>query len=131
MTPFKIRKRLKKLLGLEEEEKAEVRPPPREKVMLRVVDGDGLEQSYQGHAGDTPLFISGNMEKPIGSGCNDSTCSTCRIEILEGAENVSPHGEHERTTLRENGHPDHLRLACRVEILQGDVQVRAFEFLEL
>ena len=131
MTPFKIRNRLKKLLGREVPERQDIQPPPRSKVMLRVVDADGMEQSFQGNAGDTPLFISGNMEKPIGSGCNDSTCSTCRIELLEGAENVSPQGEHERKTLRDNGHPEHLRLACRTEILQGDVQVRAYEFLEL
>ena len=131
MTPFKIRKRLKKLLGMDDEAPQEVRAPARPKVMLRVVDGEGLEQSYQGNAGDSPLFISGNMEKPIGSGCNDSTCATCRIEVLEGAENLSPQGQHEVNTLRANGHPEHLRLACRAELLQGAVQVRAFEFLEL
>ena len=131
MTPFKIRKRLKKLLGLKEDAKADVRPPPREKVMLRVVDGDGLEQSHSGHVGDTPLFISGNMEKPIGSGRTDNNGSSWRVEILEGIENVSPQGENERAMLYDNGYAEHLRLACRVEILQGDARVRAFEFVEL
>lgn len=131
MTPFKIRQRLKRLLGMENAPREEVRPPPRAKVQLVVVDADGNEQSYAGGAGDTPLFVSGNMEKPIGSGCNDSTCSTCRVEVLEGAENLAPQSEHERKTLREHGHPETWRLACRAEILRGSVKVRAYEFLEL
>ncbi len=69
------------------------------------MDGEGAEQSFEGHQGDTPLFISGNMEKPIGSGCNDSTCATCRIEVLDGAEYLSPQGQHERQTLGETDTP--------------------------
>jgi len=130
MTPFKIRKRLKALLGLGQESE-EARPPLRSKVVLRVVDDGGMEQSFEGHEGDTVLFVSGNMEKPIGSGCNDSTCATCRVEVLDGAEYLSPQGDHECKTLRENQHPEHLRLACCAEILRDSVHVRAFEFLEL
>lgn len=132
MTPFNIRKRLKRLLGLEPAERTpEPKAPPREKVTLILVDAEGEEQTYQGHEGDTPLFISGNMAKPIGSGCNDSSCATCRIEVLEGADNLSPQAERERNTLEENGHNPDLRLACRTEILRGTVKVRAYEFLEL
>jgi len=133
MTPFKIRERLKRLLGLEPGEKSRdtAPPPPREKVTLILVDGDGNEQTYDGGAGDTPLFISGNMKKPIGSGCNDSSCATCRIEVLEGAENLAPQDERERETLKENGHSEDLRLGCRTEILKGTIKVRAYEFLEL
>ncbi|MCB9795780.1 MAG: (2Fe-2S)-binding protein [Alphaproteobacteria bacterium] len=131
MTPFGIRKRIKKALGLEpagDAPKPAARPP-RERVTLVLVDGDGEEQTYQGDAGFSPLYISGNMEKPIGSGCNDSSCATCRVEVLAGAENLSEQDERERQTLRENGHSTDLRLACRAEILRGTVKVRAFEFL--
>ncbi|MCB9762381.1 MAG: (2Fe-2S)-binding protein [Alphaproteobacteria bacterium] len=131
MTPFGIRKRIKKLLGIAPEQDAPAAPvrPPREKVTLVVVDGEGAEQSYEGQAGFSPLYISGNMERPIASGCNDSSCATCRIEVLEGPENLSEQDDRERATLAENGKPEHLRLACRAEILRGTVKVRAFEFL--
>jgi len=132
VTPFGIRKRLKRLLGLEPAERSEdARPPAREKVTLILVDEKGEEQTYQGGSGDTPLFISGNMAKPIGSGCNDSSCATCRVEILEGHENVSPQGPGETETLLANAFDENLRLACRMEILQGTVKVRAYEFLEI
>ena len=132
MTPFGIRKRLKQLFGLEPAERSEdARPPARAKVTLVLVDEKGEEQTYQGGAGDTPLFISGNMAKPIGSGCNDSSCATCRVEILEGHENVSPQGSEELETLAANAYDENLRLACRMEILQGSVKVRAYEFLEI
>ncbi|MCP4920519.1 MAG: (2Fe-2S)-binding protein [Proteobacteria bacterium] len=134
MTPFRIRERLKELLGLTPSKAARdtaAPSPRREKVTLVLVDGDGNEQTYDGGAEDSPLFISGNMKKPIGSGCNDSTCATCRIEVLEGAENLSPQDDRERNTLKENGHPEDWRLGCRVSIMQGTVKVRAHEFLEL
>ncbi len=135
MTPFRIRERLKKLLGLGptgSSEGSASAAPPRPKVTLTVVDQAGEEQTFDGKAGDSPLFISGNMAKPIGSGCNDSSCATCRIEVLEGAENLSPQDARERATLEANEHdPDTFRLGCRTEILQGSVKVRAHEFLEI
>lgn len=135
ITPFRIRERLKKMLGLGpsgDSKSSDPPPPPRPKVTLVVVDEAGEEQTFDGGAGDTPLYISGNMKKPIGSGCNDSSCATCRIEVLEGAENLSPQDARERATLEANGHDaDTLRLACRTEILQGSVKVKAHEFLVL
>lgn len=132
MTPFHIRKRLKQLLGLEPATKSEdPKPPPRPRVTLVVVDAEGNEQTYQGGQGDSPLYISGNMAKPIGSGCNDSSCATCRIEVLSGAENLTPQDAHERATLKANGHPEDWRLACRTAITGGSVTVRAHEFLEV
>jgi ferredoxin len=132
LTPFGIRKFIKRLLGLGPAERTEdARPPARAKVTLILVDEKGVEQTYQGGAGDTPLFISGNMAKPIGSGCNDSSCATCRVEILEGHENVSPQGSGEKETLAANAYDENLRLACRMEILQGSVKLRAYEFLEI
>ncbi|HJN77422.1 MAG TPA: 2Fe-2S iron-sulfur cluster-binding protein [Myxococcota bacterium] len=133
MTPFKIRDRLKRLLGLESTGRSpDAGPPsPREKVTLILVDGDGNEQTAEGGAGDTLLFISGKMKKPIGTGCNDSGCSTCRVDVLEGAESLARQDRRERGTLARHGHPKTMRLACRAELQKGTVKVRAHEFLEL
>lgn len=133
MTPFGIRKRIKSLLGMDapQSEEAPVTRKPKEKVTLILVDNNGEEQRYEGAAHMTPLYISGNMQKPIASGCNDSSCSTCRIEVLEGAENLSERDAREVQTLAANNRPAELRLGCRAEILRGTVKVRAFEFLEV
>ena len=70
------------------------------------------------------------MPNPIASGCSDSSCGTCRIDILEGAENCSEAVARERATLKENGFPTNLRLACRTEIVSaGTVKVKAYELM--
>ena len=133
MTPFGIRKKIKSLLGLGGEtssQKTNLRPQ-RPKVTLILLDRDGKEQVFEGDAGSSPLYISGNMAQPIASGCNDSSCSTCRIEVLEGAENMSDKSPREISTLQANARPDHLRLACCSEIRQGTVKARAFEYVEV
>lgn len=133
MTPFGIRKKIKALLGLggaEAPQKQNLRPQ-RPKVTLVLVGPDGQEQVFEGDAGSSPLYISGNMAKPIASGCNDSSCSTCRIEVLEGEENLSPRSAREAATLKANNRPEQLRLACCSEILKGTVKVRAFEYVDV
>lgn len=133
MTPFRIRERLKKALGISPPSNAPASRgrPATPKVTLTVVDRAGDEQQHEGDAGYSLLYISGNMERPIASGCNDSSCSTCRVEVLEGADNLSPQDERERATLAANGKPPSMRLACRAEVLKGSVKVRAHELLVL
>lgn len=133
MTPFGIRKKIKALMGLgsgEDTPKQNLRPQ-RPKVTLVLLDRDGKEQVFEGDAGSSPLYISGNMAMPIASGCNDSSCSTCRIEVLEGEENLSPRSAREIATLKANDRPENLRLACCSEILKGAVRVRAFEYVDV
>lgn len=127
-TPFGFRRRIKRLLGMpldgQSGETAEV-----VKVQLTVVGPTGAEQHATVNAGVTLLQAAGALAKPISSGCSDSTCATCRVEVLEGAENLDEQTAKERATLKENGYPTNLRLACRAEILQGAVKVKAFELI--
>jgi ferredoxin len=48
-------------------------------------------------------------------------CGTCVVEIVEGAENLSPRTEAENRKLRRK--PETYRLACQTKVL-GDVAVR-------
>lgn len=131
-TPFGIRRRLKRLLGIDpgpvtaSSSTAAPAPAP---VGLTLVGPDGGEQSCTAAPGSTVLATSGKLRRPLASGCADSTCGTCRVEVLEGAEHLSPHDGRERATLRENGLPDAYRLACRTEIVSGSVKVRGFELI--
>ncbi len=104
-------------------------PAKRELVKLVVVGPSGDEQSASAAAGSGLLAVSGKMRKPIASGCADSTCGTCRVEVLEGAENLAPPDEREVATLRASGHPSGWRLSCRAELLRGEAKVRAFELI--
>jgi ferredoxin len=128
-SPFGLRRRLKTLLGMDPgpvaaPPAAAPRPPP---VHLVLVGADGAEESCSGPPGSTLLALSGALRRPIASGCSDSTCGTCRVEVLDGVERLTPQDGRERASLSESGHPAHLRLACRAEVGEGTVRARAFE----
>lgn len=101
-----------------------------EKASLVVVGPTGAEQSCEAALGSTLLAAAGALKKPISSGCSDSTCGTCRVEVLDGADVLSEQVARERATLKENGFPGTLRLACKAELVkQGSVRVKAFELV--
>lgn len=127
-SPFGIRRRLKSLFGMGEKKAPEPEPEP-EKISLVVLGPKGDEQSVTTYAGSTILGASGQLRHPIASGCSDSTCGTCHVVILEGAENLSEPTAREKGTLKDSGHPAGQRLACRTEILKGAVKVQAFELV--
>ncbi|MCB1168984.1 MAG: 2Fe-2S iron-sulfur cluster binding domain-containing protein, partial [Leptospiraceae bacterium] len=50
-------------------------------------------------------------------------CSTCRVLVLEGPENLEPRNESERSLARRRGLENNVRLACQTRP-RGDVHVR-------
>jgi ferredoxin len=71
-------------------------------------------------AGTTVLAAADTLRVPIGRVCGGAgTCSTCRVEVVVGADNLSPLEENE--IAYELG--PNVRLACQARIL-GDVGVR-------
>lgn len=60
-------------------------------------------------------------------GCLAGSCGSCRIEILEGAENLSKPGAVETDTIHHieqnySGLNKIIRLSCRAKVL-GDVKI--------
>lgn len=124
-TPFGIRRRVKRLFGIEVD--AHTTEPEVEKAHFTITGPKG-EQSADVNVGVSVLVASGAVSHPIASGCSDSSCGTCRIEILQGADLCTEQVARERATLKENGFPTNLRLACKTDILKaGDVKVKAYE----
>lgn len=71
-------------------------------------------------AGTTVLAAADALRVPIGRVCGGGgTCSTCRVEVVVGAEHLSPIGENEIAYELGPG----VRLACQAR-LEGDVAVR-------
>ena len=135
-TPFGLRRRLRRLLG-EDVPPVSATPPsaptpaPAPRARLTIVAPNGTEASCEAPVGSTLLAASAGVRRPIAAGCSDSTCGTCRCEVLEGADALSPQDSRERATLRENGYAPTWRLACRAELV-GEapvVRVRAFELV--
>lgn len=60
---------------------------------------------------------------PVASSCSgEGVCSKCKIQILEGQENLSPPNETEKFLKQTNSIPDNERISCQTLIL-GDVKV--------
>ena len=53
-------------------------------------------------------------------GCEQGYCGTCKIEVLEGMENLSELTDPEK----EMGLEDNSRLACQCKIKQGMVKIK-------
>ena len=61
---------------------------------------------------------------PCRSGCADGTCGTCQVDVLEGADMLSPADEYEEKTKKENNIPAERRLGCQTAVLGAGVKVR-------
>ena len=66
------------------------------------------------------LAAADTLRVTIGRVCGGGgTCSTCRVKVVVGSENLSPIGENE---IAYDLGPD-VRLACQAHV-EGDVGVR-------
>ncbi len=61
-------------------------------------------------------------ELGVAFGCNSGICGTCRIEVLEGMENLSEMTQAEK----DMGLEGNERLACQCRILKGTVKIKYF-----
>ena len=130
MTPFGIRKRIKRLLGLETSSAASApRRPEAPRFDVRFELPDGTSYEAKGKAGDPIARISGRGPRPLSTGCADTSCGTCAVEILEGADQITPESEHEVRTRQANKVPDGRRLACATAITGAGVVVKVFTVL--
>jgi ferredoxin len=69
-------------------------------------------------------------EAPIPFSCRSASCGTCRIHVLEGADDLLPPAEDELDLLDVfNLKPPHVRLACQARLRPGAtrLQVKAFQ----
>ena len=59
----------------------------------------------------------------IGQSCGgNGTCTTCRVFILKGAENLNVRTELEVERATERNFSDHERLACQTEVF-GSIEI--------
>ncbi len=60
---------------------------------------------------------------PIGSSCRgDCVCGWCKVEIVEGMENLSLPGECEMKLMKSGSYEKNERVACRAKVY-GDVSI--------
>jgi len=121
MTPFGIRKRIKKLLDSPSAGPT-VPDVPRFTVSFETASGKSF--SVDAKQGDSLALASGRGAYPIATGCADSSCGTCRVGILEGADSLTPANPHELRTKKLNKVPAHMRLGCQAGVIGEGVKVK-------
>jgi hemoglobin-like flavoprotein/ferredoxin len=84
----------------------------------------GGDVTLESALGKTILDVSLDNGIPHAHACGgNARCSTCRVAILSGSQNLSPRNAEETTLARRLGFPDDVRLACQTRI-GGSVRLR-------
>lgn len=60
---------------------------------------------------------------PVASSCSgDGVCAKCKVQVLEGMENLSSENETESFLRESKNLPQDQRVSCQVEVL-GDILI--------
>lgn len=70
------------------------------------------------------LDLCDEARAPVRFGCRAARCTTCRIEVIEGAEALEPPEIEEAELLAATGAPPSVRLACQAVVREGSGRVR-------
>lgn len=80
-----------------------------------IVEGEGEQEVPDG---ENITETAEELGIPIG--CSDGICQACRVEVIEGMENLSEKTQQEQDLDLD----DNERLACQCSIKSGTVKVR-------
>ena len=84
----------------------------------------GKDREIEVEKGLSVLEVALEHQVPLYHTCGGNcSCSTCRVFVLKGAENLSPMEEEERLVLDSFDLKPPYRLGCQAFILKGDVTV--------
>jgi len=85
---------------------------------------DGTEAEVA--AGTSLLDHCLSNANPLDFGCTVGSCGTCRVELVEGGDQVNPLGDEERETVEMATDHAGARLACQL-VVSGDIAVRSVD----
>jgi ferredoxin len=127
VTPWKIRERVRSLLG-NKPAAPEDEPLPKYAVTFLLPNGE--PQQAQAMKGSTLVLASGNLQWPIETGCADSSCATCQVDVLSGGDQLTQRTDAEDATLAQNGAPAARRLGCRARVMGPGISVGMVNVVE-
>jgi ferredoxin len=71
--------------------------------------------------------LAAKAETPLEFSCREADCAICIVQVLEGAENLSPTTPREKDFLQAMAAEPNERLACQCRVL-GDVTLRVEDY---
>lgn len=99
------------------------------KVITESNVGRVVEIDAQG--GDALIDLCDEHDAPIPFSCRTASCGTCRIHVLEGAEQLEAPAADELDLLDVFNHkPPHVRLTCQAKLTPDATRVRIKAFHE-
>jgi 2Fe-2S ferredoxin len=97
------------------------------KVIMESSTGRTLEVDAE--AGAKLEHLVDDHNGPIPFSCRSASCGTCRIHVLEGAEQLVPAAQDEIELLDVYDHvPPLIRLTCQARLAPGATRVRVKAF---
>ena len=127
MTPWKLRARVRSFFG-DKPTDPEDEPLPKYAVTFLLPNGE--PQQAQAMKGSTLVLASGHLQWPIETGCADSSCATCQVDILAGGDQLTQRTDAEDATLAQNGAPAARRLGCRAKVMGPGISVGMVNVVE-
>ncbi|MBI2629067.1 (2Fe-2S)-binding protein [Candidatus Pacearchaeota archaeon] len=84
--------------------------------------GNEIEEVKEVKDNDNFDLIDRAEELGVAFGCQDGRCGSCRVEVVEGMENLTERTQNELDAGLMEDEP--FRLMCQCKIKQGLVKVR-------
>ncbi len=95
---------------------------------VSLIDENGQSTEFNIEEGQTIFDAVQDQGHTLPHGCLSGSCGSCRIQIIEGVENLKKPGIIEENTIEAitDEHPEvsegGIRLACRAKVT-GDVKI--------
>jgi 2Fe-2S ferredoxin len=94
-------------------------------VRIVVETSDGKAVQMDADEGAALADVFDEHAAPVPFGCRSASCGTCRIDVLEGVEELLPPEEDELDVLALfDADPAATRLACQARLHPGAKRVR-------
>lgn len=91
---------------------------------MPVIDFAPLGVKIECEEGKTIFEVAKSNSIPIAESCNgDKICGHCRVQIIEGTENLSEPDFDEMKLMKEKNFSQDERLACAVKVY-GNVRIK-------
>jgi ferredoxin len=82
--------------------------------------GEVIRDDKKEHTDNNNVITEACRKLGVSFGCQSGACGTCMIEVLEGADNLTPLTEAEQAM----GLAKNERLACQCTLKQGIIKIR-------